>query len=96
MFPSKGALAPGSDADIVVYDPHSQSELAVTTFDDRTGDSVYAGKTISGKVRSVVLRGRLLVDHGELVEGEAGGRYLPSLNSGRRRFQELSQAGVDS
>ncbi len=95
QFPLKGALAAGSDADIVVYDPHSHSELAVTTFDDRTGDSVYSGKTISGGVRSVVLRGRLLVDRGDLVE-EAGGRYLPAPSSGERRLHELSQTGVDS
>ena len=96
QFPLKGALAAGSDADIVVYDPHSHSELAVTTFDDRTGDSVYSGKTISGGIRSVVLRGRLLVDRGDLVEEEAGGRYLPVPSSGERRLHELSQAGLDS
>jgi dihydropyrimidinase len=96
QFPSKGALAAGSDADIVVYDPHSHSELAVTTFDDRTGDSVYSGKTISGGVRSVVLRGRLLVDRGDLVEEEAVGRYLPAPRSGDRPLHELTQAGVDS
>lgn len=80
-YPRKGVVAPGSDADLVIWDPAAETTITAGTFDDGTGDSVYAGERLSGQVRDVLLGGRVLVRHGRLVEdGAAGaaGSYLPS------------------
>jgi dihydropyrimidinase len=75
-YPRKGVIAPGSDADLLIWDPRGQSVIAADSFDDGTGDSVYVGEPLNGWVRDVLLRGRALVRQGRFVAG--GGTYLPS------------------
>jgi len=75
-YPRKGAIAPGSDADLVIWDPAAQTSITADTFDDGTGDCVYAGERLAGMVRDVLLGGRVLVRHGRFVA--ARGAYLPS------------------
>ncbi len=75
-YPRKGALAPGSDADLVVFDPAGESVLGGGAFDDGTGRSVYAGLTLRGRIRAVLLRGQLIVADGMLADGPGQGRYL--------------------
>jgi dihydropyrimidinase len=76
-YPRKGAVRPGSDADLTVWDPAGQTVLGADGFGDGTGDSVYAGRTVRGQITTVLLRGRVIVDGGELAGGPAG-RYLPA------------------
>jgi dihydropyrimidinase len=78
-YPAKGALAPGSDADIVVFDPDGRAVLPDDGFGDETGDSVYAGLPVQGQVRDVLLRGQLIVSGAAVVEQHCG-RYLPVLD----------------
>ena len=75
-YPAKGALAPGSDADIVVFDPEGSTVLPGDGFGDGTGDSVYAGLAVAGRIRHVLLRGQPIVFDGALVDRHRG-RYLP-------------------
>lgn len=75
-YPKKGAIVAGSDADIVVFDPAGKSDVTAATFDDGTGDSVYAGFRLRGRIRAVLIRGRLTVSGGELVDAAGRGRYL--------------------
>ncbi len=77
-YPAKGALAPGSDADIVIFDPEGETVLPDDGFGDGTGDSVYAGMAVRGKIRAVLLRGRLIVSGGVLTDDRRRGRYLPA------------------
>ncbi len=77
-YPRKGVIAPGSDADLVVWDPAAETTITAGTFDDGTGDSVYAGERLTGQVRDVLLGGRVLVRQGRLLEGGAAGSYLPT------------------
>ena len=77
-YPAKGALAPGSDADIVIFDPDGEAVLSDDGFGDGTGDSVYAGMTVRGRIRAVLLRGQLIVSGGALVDDRRHGRYLPA------------------
>ena len=74
----KGLVAPGHDADIVVYDPEGDLELTTTTFDDGTGDSVYAGGQLSGRIRHVLRGGEVVVSEGGFVGSDDGGSYLAS------------------
>ena len=75
LFPRKGAIAPGSDADIVVYDPHADHTLRGAELASRAGYTPFEGFRTAGSVRSVYLRGTLAVDRGELVGGQ-NGQYL--------------------
>jgi dihydropyrimidinase len=77
-YPRKGVLAPGSDADLLIWDPRAETTIAADTFDDGTGDSVYRGERLSGRVRDVLLGGRTLVRDGRYVAERAGGTYLSS------------------
>jgi dihydropyrimidinase len=77
-YPRKGTLAPGSDADMVIFDPEGGTVLPGDGFGDGTGDSVYAGLATRGRVRDVLLRGRHIVCDGELADQRGHGRYLPA------------------
>ncbi|MBQ6808723.1 MAG: amidohydrolase family protein [Firmicutes bacterium] len=75
LYPKKGVLAPGSDADIVIYDgempPHSLSSHGGSDY------SPYADRRVKGGVLSVLLRGKLLLDRGALLEERPRGCFLP-------------------
>ncbi|MDO4733189.1 MAG: amidohydrolase family protein [Bacillota bacterium] len=75
LYPRKGLLAPGSDADIVIYD----AELSQRLSELHGGSDFcpYAGWRLQGGVSSVLLRGKLLVDRGALLEEKARGIFLP-------------------
>ncbi|HEV2257263.1 MAG TPA: amidohydrolase family protein [Streptosporangiaceae bacterium] len=79
-YPRKGVLAPGSDADLLIWDPAAEMTITADTFDDLTGDSVYVGETLSGQVRDVLLGGRTLVRQGRYVAESAGGTFVSSRN----------------
>jgi dihydropyrimidinase len=76
LYPRKGTVAPGSDADIVVYDPSASQTLSVQTHHMNVDYSAYEGMEITGKVSTVLSRGRVIIDGGE-YHGSAGhGRFL--------------------
>jgi len=75
-YPRKGVIAPGSDADLLIWDPEAETIIAAGTFDDRTGDSVYTGERLAGRVRDVLLGGRALVRQGRFVGTGTAGTYL--------------------
>ncbi len=77
-YPRKGALLPGSDADIVIFDPDGETRLPDDGFGDGTGDSVYAGMMVRGQIRHVMLRGRTVVSDGALIDSRPDGTYLHS------------------
>lgn len=75
-YPRKGVLAPGSDADLLIWDPDAEMTITADTFDDLTGDSVYVGERLSGQVRDVLLGGRALVRQGRYVAESRGGTFV--------------------
>jgi len=76
QYPRKGALLPGSDADVVIFDPAGEATLPNDGFGDGTGDSVYAGMAVCGEIRDVMLRGKIIVSNGTLVNQDPTGTYL--------------------
>lgn len=93
-FPRKGALLPGSDADVVVWDPSASGPLTTETFPDGTGDSVYDGRRLSGRFRDVLVRGHEVVRDGELVDRGARGVFLPARREGTAPRGVAGRAGV--
>jgi dihydropyrimidinase len=72
LYPRKGALLPGSDADIVIWDPEKKVTYGVAHAHQRTDYNLYEGWELTGMPEKVFLRGKLIVD-GEQWLGEAGG-----------------------
>jgi dihydropyrimidinase len=76
LYPRKGTLVPGSDADVVVWDPERKVSLDAARLHMRTDYSPYEGRTVLGGPEKVFSRGELIVD-GERWCGRAGaGRFL--------------------
>ncbi|RPI91692.1 MAG: dihydropyrimidinase [Chloroflexi bacterium] len=76
LYPRKGALLPGSDADIVIWDPEKKVKYGVAQSHQRTDYNLYEGWELTGMPEKVFLRGQLIVD-GEEWLGKAGmGMFL--------------------
>jgi dihydropyrimidinase len=75
-LPYKGHIAPGYDADIVVFDPSSQAELAAGWLHERVDWSPYEGMTLSGWPREVFSRGTLIAQGGEYLGEPGRGRFI--------------------
>jgi dihydropyrimidinase len=76
LFPRKGTIAVGSDADIVVFDPERAQTISASTHHMNVDYSAYEGRKVQGTVETVLSRGRVVVEGGEF-KGKAGdGRFL--------------------
>ena len=76
LYPRKGTIAPGADADIVVYDPAARQTLSVATHHMNVDYSAYEGMEITGKVMVTISRGRVVVGGGEFTGPAGHGRFL--------------------
>jgi len=75
MYPQKGAIAPGSDADIAIIDPSIKRKL--TADDLHMNDySIWEGFDIAGWPITTILRGKVVVDKGQLLGSPGDGRFL--------------------
>jgi dihydropyrimidinase len=76
LFPKKGTIAVGSDADIVIFDPNREQTISAATHHMRVDYSAYEGWKVKGVTEVVLSRGRAIVENGEW-KGKAGdGRFL--------------------
>ena len=76
LFPKKGAIAAGSDADLVIFDPGKEHVISSSTHHHHCDYSIYEGWKVTGKVSSVIMRGRLAIDN-DVIEIEKGyGKFL--------------------
>src|SRR5215210_7083382 len=76
LFPRKGTIAVGSDADIVVFDPERSQTISASTHHMNVDYSAYEGRVVQGTVETVLSRGRVVVEDGEF-KGKAGaGQFL--------------------
>ena len=77
LYPRKGTIAAGSDADIVVYDPAARQTLSAGTHHMNVDYSAYEGMEITGKVAVAISRGRVVVADGEFRGSTGYGSFLP-------------------
>ncbi|MBD0711943.1 MULTISPECIES: dihydropyrimidinase [unclassified Streptomyces] len=77
LYPQKGTIAPGADADVVVYDPHATQVLSAQTHHMNVDYSAYEGKTVTGRVETVLSRGELVVDRRAYVGRAGHGTFVP-------------------
>jgi dihydropyrimidinase len=76
LHPRKGVIAPGADADVVVYDPSAQQVISAATHHMNVDYSAYEGMEITGKVDTVLSRGRVVVDAGGFHGAAGHGKFL--------------------
>jgi len=76
LFPRKGTIAPGSDADIIVFDPDKKIRLSARTLHMKVDYNPYEGREVTGATDTVVSRGRVIVDGGTFTGRVGAGSFL--------------------
>lgn len=76
LFPRKGTIAPGSDADLVIFDPERQMTISAANQHQRVDYTPYEGMPVQGVPDTVLLRGQVIVQDGQYVGGRGGGQFL--------------------
>ncbi|NHM07891.1 dihydropyrimidinase [Flavobacterium sp. CYK-4] len=76
MFPKKGTIAIGSDADIIVLDPNEKHTLSAKTHHMNVDYSGYEGWELTGKVKTVLLRGKVVIDNNECKVSKGYGKFI--------------------
>ena len=76
MFPKKGTIAVGSDADIVIFDPEKEHTFGVEHEHMNVDYSSYEGWRVKGKVETVLSRGRVVIDGGEHKGKQGDGQFI--------------------
>jgi dihydropyrimidinase len=76
LFPRKGTIAVGSDADIVIFDPDEEMTISAKTHHMRVDYSCYEGRRVKGVTRTVLSRGEVVIDEGNYVGRKGHGQFL--------------------
>jgi dihydropyrimidinase len=76
MYPRKGTIQPGSDADIVIWDPDKEVDYGVEVAKHRTDYNLFEGWKLKGYPDKVFLRGELIVDNGNWLGKRGGGQFI--------------------
>lgn len=83
MYPRKGTISVGSDADIVVFDPEKRHTISAATHHSLVDYNLYEGTEVTGAPQAVLVRGQVIVEDDELVAKPGAGRFVK-----RARFGE--------
>jgi dihydropyrimidinase len=84
LYPKKGTIAPGSDADLVIWNPAWTGVISAETHAMATDYSAYEGRPVEGRAEHVMVRGKIMVRDGNWV-GETGwGKFLPRVAKKRK------------
>ncbi len=76
LFPRKGTVAVGSDADIVIWDPRTTSTISAKTHHMRVDYNPYEGRKVKGKAATVLSRGEVIVERDKFVGKKGRGRFI--------------------
>jgi dihydropyrimidinase len=88
LYPRKGTIAPGSDADIVVWDPDKTLTISASTHHSNVNYNLFEGTEVQGAPEVVMVRGQVIVEDDELVAQPGAGQFIK-----RARFgEELAPA----
>ena len=83
LYPRKGTIAPGSDADIVIWDPNKKLTISAATHHTNVNYNLFEGTEVTGAPEVVLVRGQVIVENDELVAEPGAGQFVK-----RARFGE--------
>lgn len=101
MYPQKGCIKPGADADIVIWDPDATRTISAETHHQNVDFNVYEGMEVTGNARTTLSRGTIVYHDGELRTTRGAGKYIsrkpfaPFLAASNKRSKLLAPTGVD-
>ena len=90
LYPKKGTIAVGSDADIVIFDPTRKKTISAATHHSACDYNLYEGTEVVGDVETVLLRGTVLIENGERKTEAGSGRFIRRAKFG----EQLPSGGV--
>jgi dihydropyrimidinase len=76
LFPSKGDIQAGSDADLVIWDPDSENTISAKTHHQNCDNNIYEGITTRGRAEYVIAGGRIVIGKGEMIAPEIRGKFI--------------------
>ena len=91
MYPRKGTIAIGADADVVVLNPATKHVLSAKTHHMRTDYSAYEGREVQGKVETVVLRGKVAIEQEKCLLKAGYGQFIKRSTSQQPQHSQHSQ-----
>jgi dihydropyrimidinase len=83
LYPRKGTVAVGSDADLIVFDPNEEQIISVKTHHMRVDYSMFEGTRVKGVTKTVLSRGRTIIDNGRFTGKAGAGEFLKRENPAR-------------
>jgi dihydropyrimidinase len=83
LYPRKGTIAVGSDADIVVFDPNRKVTISASTHHSKSDYNLFEGTEVTGTPELVLLRGNVLVENDELVASPGVGQFVKRAKFGQ-------------
>ena len=76
MYPNKGTIAAGSDADMVIFDPDEKHTISAETHHHNCDYSAYEGRQVTGKCKTVLMRGSIAVENNEFKLDKGFGKFI--------------------
>jgi dihydropyrimidinase len=76
LYPRKGSITVGADADLVIWDPEATGEISVKTHHHKVDRNIFEGFATKGAPSTVVVNGRVQIQDGDLRVTRGAGRYL--------------------
>jgi allantoinase len=81
LSPRKGTLAPGSDADIVIFDPKEKWTIKAEEMHTKAGWTLYEGMQITGRVKTTIVRGQIVFNNNKITGKKGHGVFIKSSNT---------------
>ncbi len=87
LYPRKGTIAPGSDADIVVWDPEKKLTISAKTHHSNVNYNLFEGTEVTGAPEVVLVRGQVIVENDELVAQPGAGQFVKRAQVGEELYR---------
>jgi dihydropyrimidinase len=92
LYPRKGTISPGSDADLVVWDPEKRLTISAATHHSNIDYNLFEGTEVTGAPELVLVRGKVIVENDELVGKPGDGQFVRRARAG----EELVPTGKEA